>query len=266
MCAGGFLFLLKAAYAQSSPLLNTGSLASQPISAISLAGQPTSLLAFHHFSIGIAGEKRFLLPGYGEYSLALIIPEKKNGFGISAFYGGSLDLHRTNLGLAYARQFGEKMGVALQFNYRVLSISGDYGNTTSVLTRVGFSFQLTPQLKTSIHISDPFGMASSGEKENWAGPDYSAAIGYALSEKCYAGVLIQKQESREPSVIADIIYSPFSYLRVHGGLNATTGASWLGICFRRKNFQFGLCISIDQRVGYWPVSTIGFESAKNPLP
>ena len=266
LCAGGFLFLMPAAYTQSSFLLNAGSLSRNPLSVISLAEQPASLLSNRSLTLGIGGEKTFLVSGYGQYTIALALPEGKNSFGLSAFYGGSVLLHKTNLSLNYARRLGDKLGLALQFNYSSLSLPDNYGKGAAVFSRLGISLQLTPQLKTAFHISDPFGSSSLKNGEWIHRPDYSVGLGYEPSEKFYAGILFQKQESSDPQLFIDLVYNPLSYLRVHGGINAADASSWIGVCWFQRHFQFGLIVSMHQQLGLSPVSHLQFQQRKNQLP
>ncbi len=266
MCAGGFLFLLMSAFAQTTFTLNSGSLSQRPLSVISLAEQPLSLLSSSAFTLGIAGEKRFMLSGYGQYSLGLAVPERKNCFGLSFFYGGSSLLHKTNLSLNYARRLGDKLGLAIQFNYSTLALAETYGKISSIYSRLGLSIQLTPQLKTAFHITDPFGNSSKKNGEPIQSPAYSVGLGYEPSEKFYAGVFFQKQELSDPQFIVDLVYNPISYLRIHGGINTGNGASWIGISWMRKHFQFGLIVSIHQQLGLSPLSLVQFQQTKNQLP
>ena len=266
LCAGGFLFLYHMSWPQASRLLNAGDMGSRPLTIITTANQPVSLLNYRVITAAVAGEKKFLFPSYGQYSLGLAIPEGKNCFGFSVEYGGSSLLSQTLVHLAYARSLGEKLGLALQFNYQSLSLPGIYGKASAIYARLGGAIQLTQQLKMAFHITDPFKNLAVKNGETIHSGDYSAGFGYQPSEKMYAGLLVKKQELQDPQVIVDLLYDPVSSLRVNGQLDLTNGSAGIGLQWKQKYIQFGLMVAIHPQLGISPVSILQFQSMKNKLP
>lgn len=266
LCAGGFLLVMAAAHSQPAVALSAGSQSRHPLSALSVIRQPVNVLSIHAPTLALAGEKKMLLPDYGEYSLALVLPEKKNGFAFSSFYRGSALLHFTDLSLGYARHLGTALGLSVQFNYWSLKVAGNYPKHHRIFTRLGVALPLTSQCKASIHISDPFWGHSQKGEDRLPGSEYVAGLGYDVSEKCYAGMQVRKEEAKEPVLVMDLVYSPVSFLKIHGGIQTGNASSWIGICWKKNRFRFGLVVSVHQILGISPLSIAEMEFKKEERP
>ncbi|MBO9659963.1 MAG: hypothetical protein J7527_14180, partial [Chitinophagaceae bacterium] len=110
--------------------------------------------------------------------------------GTSTGYAG---YRRSRIGLAGARQLGEKVSLGIRINYHQLQVSG-YGNAAAISADAGLLLRLSEKLFFSIQLFNP--TATDASDALYVPAVYSAGIGYEQSEQVYMAMEFIKEQGR----------------------------------------------------------------------
>src|SRR5215467_1466054 len=126
----------------SASYIGLGTYSDDHLDVFSFHANQAALAKMKTVSVGIYGEKRFLLDELGLYNVALTLPTSSGNFGFDARYYGFSEYNESQLGLAYGRSLGHKVDLGVQFNYYSIRIAG-YGNAAAINFEIGTIFHLT---------------------------------------------------------------------------------------------------------------------------
>ena len=93
--------------------------------AFSFTANQAALANSKSMSIGLFGERKFLLEDLHFYQLAFVLPTTSGNFGTKANYSGTASYNQSELGLAYSRNL-DRIDVGVEFNYFSIQAAG-YG-------------------------------------------------------------------------------------------------------------------------------------------
>ncbi|MEO8961818.1 MAG: hypothetical protein ABI325_08055 [Ginsengibacter sp.] len=106
-------------------------------------------------SLGVYGERRFMLAPVNMYTGLLALPTKQGNFAFQTDYFGYKNYNESQLGLAYARHVGSKLDLGIKFNYYSFRIPG-YEGASAVNFEIGAIAHLTDKLNAGIHFIIPW--------------------------------------------------------------------------------------------------------------
>jgi hypothetical protein len=259
------LLLNTNAQAVRSPLsavyLRPGAYSNNHLDAFSFHSNQAALAKIKRLSAGIYSEKRFLLKELGLYDVALTVPTHSGNFGLDARYFGFADYNETQLGFAYARNFGSKMDAGVQFNYYAVRVAG-YGNASSINFEMGAILHLTGKLNAGMHVYNPAGSKLGKNKEEKLASLYSTGFGYEPSEKFFISIEVEKEEDKPVNVNAGLQYKFLSQLLVRVGISAATSSLYFGAGFEWTSIRLDVTASYHPLLGTTP----GLMLLINPRP
>lgn len=217
--------------------------------AFSFANNQAALAGTRYFSMGVFGEKRFMLRELGVYKMALALPTTSGNFGIKADYFGSTAFNESQLGFAYGRNLG-KLDVGVQFNYYMVRALS-YGTASSVNFEGGAILHVTDQFETGVHIYNPT-KADIGKNTGEKLPlIYSAGFGYDASDKLFIGTEIEKTENLPINVNAGLQYS-FEKFFARTGISSATSSFYFGLGFLTNGFRIDATVALHPNLGITP--------------
>ncbi len=120
------------------------------VDVFSITSNQAALAQIKNSSLGVFGEKRFLLEGTNMYSSIFALPTNQGNFAFQADYFGYANYNESQLGIAYARSLGTKLDIGVKFNYYSFRIPG-YQNSSAVNFEIGTIVHLTEQLHAGLH-------------------------------------------------------------------------------------------------------------------
>ena len=202
-------------------------------------------------SVGIYGEKRFLLNELGLYDAAVALPTSSGNFGLDVRYYGFSNYNKSQVGLAYGRSLGSKLDVGVQFNYYNVRIAG-YGNAPAINFEVGAIFHLTDNLNAGLHAYNPVGGSLGKNNEEKLASVYSAGIGYDASEKFFVSIEIEKEENKPVNVNTGLQYKFLPQLLTRIGIATATSSLYLGLGFGLRSLRFDVTASYHPQLGVTP--------------
>jgi len=211
-----------------------------------------SLAQLKNTSVGVFGEKRFLLSALNNYAANIGLTTTSGNFGIKANYFGFSDYNETQLGLAYGRKLGNKVDIGVQFNYNRISISSGYGNASAISFELGTILHLTEKINAGFHVNNPVGGKFGKNQEEKLSSVYAFGLGYEASEKFFISAEIEKEEDRPVNVNAGFQYKFIQQLLVRAGISTATSAVWIGAGITLKSFRVDITTSYNEQLGISP--------------
>jgi len=213
-------------------------------------------------SVGVYGERRYLVEGLNNY-LAVGAMETKSGcFGIELGYFGFNRFNQGRAGLAYALALGSRMDLGVEFNYHLINIPG-YARASTLGFELATLFHLTEKLTAGIQLSDPV-HGKRGQTGNEKLPSvYRGGIGYDPSREFFAGIEIVKEELMPAYVNAGMQYAGIPGIAIRTGYTSSSNSWWMAICYLWRSLSIGISICFHPVLGITPGFFILYQ--ENPV-
>lgn len=232
------------------------------VDVFSFTANQASLAQLKNISVGVYGERRFLLNELNNYTAAIGLPTATGNFGIKANYSGFTDHNETELGLAYGRKLGNKVDIGAQFNYHGIRIAG-YGNASAISFELGTVFHITERLHAGVHASNPVGGKFGKDQQEKLSSVYSFGVGYDASEKFLVSAEIQKEEDQPVNVNAGIQYKFIQQLMARVGVSSAASSAWLGLGLTIKSIRLDITAGYHPQLGVTPGLLLLFNFNKS---
>lgn len=234
------------------------------VDVFSFLSNQASLAQLKSPSVGVYGERRFLLSELNNYTAAIGLPTNSGNFGVKANYAGFSDYNETQLGLAYARKLGSKIDVGLQLNYNSIRINS-YGNASAISFELGTVLHVTDKLHAGLHINNPVGGKFGKDQQEKLPSVYAVGMGYDASEKLLISAEIEKEEDQPINVNAGFQYKLIPQLLVRAGMSSATSSAWVGLGLTLKSFRLDITSSYHPELGITPglLLLFNFNQKKN---
>jgi hypothetical protein len=228
-----------------------GAYSKNHVDAFSFSSNTAALAQINSTSIGVYGEKRFLLASTNLYSAVAALPTKQGNFGLQFDYFGYSNYNESQIGLAYARSLGSKLDIGIKFNYYGFRIPA-YGNASSINFELGAIAHLTDKLHAGIHVYNPVGGKLSKTNNEELTSIYKFGIGYDASEKFLVSAEIIKEEDKPVSVDVGFQYNFLKQFIVRAGTSSETSNSYVGAGVSWKTFRLDLTAGYHPHLGFTP--------------
>jgi hypothetical protein len=226
--------------------------------AFSFVGNQAALAKLKNSSVGVYGERRFMLANLSSYQLSFALPTSSGNFGLQANYFGSASYNQSQLGLAYARNLG-KIDVGAQFNYNQIKATG-YGNAFAANFEAGAILHVSDQFQTGIHVYNPTRVSIGKNGEERLPLVYSFGLGYDASDKFFIGAEIEKVEDQAVNVNTGLQYSFDKKLFVRVGMSSLTSSFYLGVGFLWNGLRIDAAASLHPYLGITPGILLVYNS------
>jgi hypothetical protein len=257
----GFAFLLVIinydAGAQSlrkpvaSSYIGLGAYSINQVDVFSVASNQAVLAQIKNPSMGVYGERRFLLTPVNMYTTLLILPTKEGNFAFQADYFGYENYNESQLGIAYARNVGSKLDLGIKFNYYSFRIPG-YEGSSAVNFEIGAIAHLTDKLNAGVHFYNPVGGALSKTVDEKLSSIYKFGIGYEASGQFFMSAEVVKQEDLPVNINAGVQYSFEKQFFARFGIATETESPYAGAGVSWSNFRVDISASYHPQLGISP--------------
>jgi hypothetical protein len=252
----GLLALLEFVNSQAitKPIMGPGGLnaySSKAPDLFSAFNNQAALAEVKSKSVGLYGERRYLVEGLNNYLAVGSIETKSGSFGIELGYFGFSRFNQSRAGLAYALALGSRMNLGVEFNCLSINIPG-YGRASTLGFELAGLFHITDKLSAGMQMSNPVG----GEfgrpgKENLPSL-YRGGVGYDPSRDFFAGIEIVKEELIPPYVNVGMQYGGIPGVAIRTGFTSTNNSWWMAICYLWRSLRVGISISFHPVLGITP--------------
>ena len=228
-----------------------GAYSNNHIDVFSFSNNQASLAQMKNASVGVYGERRFMLNELSLYKFAIAVPTNSGNFGVNVGYFGFSDYNESQMGLAYARKLGSKIDIGVQFNYNGIKVSG-YGNSSAVNFEIGTVFHLTDKLNAGVHAYNPVGGKYGKNSEEKLASIYTVGLGYEASDKFFVSAEIEKEENQTVSVNGGIQYKVLPQFMIRAGIVTNTSVLYGGASLFLKTFRLDVVASYHPQLGVTP--------------
>ena len=241
--------------------IGPGAYSNSHIDVFSFTANQAALARLKNSSVGIYGEKRYMLNELGFYNTAFALPTSSGNFAVKGGYFGFSDYNETQAGLAYARQLGDKIDIGVQFNYYNIRTAG-YGSASAISAEAGVIMHLTEKLNAGFHIANPMGAKFGKNSDEKLPFVYSAGLGYEGSENFFISLEVEKEESMPVNVNAALQYRFAKQLFARAGIVTNTSAFWLGAGVLYRAVRIDATATYHPQLGITPGLLLIFNFSK----
>lgn len=233
------------------PYISLGAYSTQQADVFSFGNNQAALASAKAPSVGIFGERRFLLAENSLYSLAATIPTSLGNFGLLINYAGFKNFNENKIGLAYGRSLGSKIDIGVQFNYYGYRIPA-YGNASTINFEAGAIVHISEKLNAGLHIYNPIAAKLGKETDEKLAAAYKMGIGYDASENFYVSAEIIKEEDKQVNVTGGIQYRFKKQFFLRAGFVSETSGGFGGAGLLWKNLRLDVSANYHPQLGFSP--------------
>lgn len=248
------LLHLSNAQGVTKPVMGPGGLnaySNKPLDLFSVFNNQAALAQLKSKSVGLYGERRYLVEGLNNY-LGLGAIETRTGcFGIELGYFGFSRFNQARAGLAYALALGSRMNMGVEFNYHSINIPG-YGKASTLGIELGALFHLTEKLNAGMQISNPVGGKFGQAGREKLPAVYRGGIGFDPSREFFAGIEMVKEELMPAYLNAAIQYAGIPGVAIRTGFTSASNSWWMGIGYLWRSLRIGISIGFHPVLGITP--------------
>ena len=159
---------------------------------------------------------------------------------------GSAGYRRSRVGLAGARQLGDKVSLGIRINYHQLQVAG-YGNATAISADAGLLLRLSEKLHFSVQLLNP--AAADAMDALYIPAIYSAGIGYEQSEQVYISLEWKKEQEQLLNGVLSFQYKMHSPLFFRVAVQTSVPSFIFGTGFTRNRLRIDIYSSYHLRLG-----------------
>jgi hypothetical protein len=238
-------------YSIAMPYVGSTAYSSKQNDAFSFTTNQAVLAATTQASVGLYGERRFLLQATSSYAAAVAMPTKMGNFGVSLNYGGFKNFNENKIGLAYARSLGKKVDVGVQFNYYSYKVPA-YANTSAINFELGAIMHFTDKLNGGIQVYNPVGGKLGKNGDEKLASTYKLGLGYDASENFFVSAEVVKEEDKPINVIGNIQYQFAKQFFARAGFLSESTTAYAGVGLSWKNLRLDVSGSYHPQLGFSP--------------
>lgn len=204
------------------------------------------------YSAGFYTDRKFLNASINNFNAAIAVPVNKVGaFGLSANYFGFSLYNETKIGLAYARAFGEKFSMGVQFDFLRVAIA-ENGSRNFYTFELGFLYKPWKTLTIGAHVYNPIPY----KVEKNFGERLPTVMKFGLGYQPARQVLITAEYEQDifykPQFKAGVEYLPIKYLAIRGGVQTTPFSASFGLGGNVAGAQLDVSASFHPMLGFTP--------------
>ena len=233
------------------PYTSLGAYSTKQADVFSFGNNQAALASVKTTSVGIYGERRFLLSETSLYSLAAAIPTSLGNFGLQLNYSGFKNFNESKIGLAYSRSLGSKLDIGVQFNYYGYRIP-TYGNASTINFEAGAIVHFSEKLNGGIHIYNPVAGKLGKSSDEKLAAAYKLGLGYDASDNFYVSAEIIKEEDKPVNVTGGIQYHFKKQFFVRAGFVSETTSGFGGVGIAWKNLRLDIAANYHPQLGFSP--------------
>lgn len=211
-------------------------------------------LAFvDEIAFGIYTDRKFIAAKTNNFNVAMALPFKNKigTFGVSANYYGYKFYNETKIGLAYARKFGTKFSIGIQFDYMHFFIF-ENGQKNIFTLEAGFQYRPWKVLTFGAHIYNPIPYKMDKIFNERLPTIVKLGLGYEPSTKVLIAAEYQQDIRNKPQFKGGIEYRPIKYLNLRVGVQTTPFSFSFGLGTAVKGFRLDAGSSYHPVLGFTP--------------
>ncbi len=215
------------------------------------------------YSVGIYSDRKFVNASINNFNGAVALPisEKIGTFGVSANYYGYKYYNETKIGLAYARRFGQKFSLGVQFDFLRMIIF-ENGSRNFYTFEIGMQYKPWKVLTIGAHIYNPIPFKVERVFSERLPTIIKFGLGYEPSSKVLIAAEYEQDIHYKPQFKAGVEYRPIKYLSIRVGAQTTPFSANFGVGANVKGLNIDLASSYHPVLGFTPQAAIIYSFTK----
>ncbi|MCB8994606.1 MAG: hypothetical protein H6538_03250 [Bacteroidales bacterium] len=214
---------------------------------------------YHKFALGFHHENRYVIEEYSLHAIALTLPVKAATFGLSYTYFGYSAYNESKIGIAYGRNFGDKISAGIQLNYHYEYISGDYQSRHALTVEGGIQYKPLSNMRIGVHVFNPTRAQLSPVNLDTLTTCLRAGLSYSPIEKFWMGVETEKSINYEMRFKSGIEYEVIKGLNLRTGIITAPFQNTFGLGFKISRISGDVAFSHHQTLGFTPHFSMQIE-------
>ena len=227
------------------------------ISPFSVFNNQAALAQVKRFSIGIDYRQPFLIDGFADKALAVVIPTPLSTFALSVQQKGILGYNESRFGFAMANSLGKRISAGIQFNYFQVDFPEQGSHRGTFLIEFGILYQTTKNVTLGLHIFNPAG--ASIESLNLKS-DLPVSATSGISVKPSSNLLfvaaIAYCTDKPLNIRMGIEYQFAESFFLRGGFSGKPIRHSVGLGYKCRSFATDFAMVHHETLGYTPSISI----------
>ncbi|MBT3207662.1 MAG: hypothetical protein HN704_16315 [Bacteroidetes bacterium] len=208
-------------------------------------------LGFHH-------ENKFFNNDFGLQSFALALPTKSGVFAFNLSYFGFTEYNESKIALSYAKSFGEKFSVGIQFDYFNTFINDNFDNQGTMVIEAGIISEPVENLIIGAHIFNPTKSQISKSTEEKVPTIFKIGVAYKFYEKTTICIETEKDIDFSSVFKIGIEYLIVKNVLLRTGFRTNPANFSFGIGYLFRKFSADIAFSRHEIFGTTPHFSIGY--------
>lgn len=210
--------------------------------------------------VGGSFQNRFLVSELSDKTGFLLVPVKSSVFAVSFYQFGKAPFRSGKVGFAYARSFGHRLSLGLQFNRYSLYLPEEKRSVATAGAELGGQYLLNEKLVIGLHVSNPY-----RAKIHLYSGDYSfdsviaAGFFYRLSDAFSFLAEAEQRSDDDLRIKTGFEYCIREVIFIRGGVAGKPYKLSGGAGFCLGNFTVDLAASYHQNLGSSPSVSFQYQ-------
>jgi len=209
-------------------------------------------------TVAIAFQKPFAGYELNSQSAIFVVPFNKNVFGLSFQRYGFASYNEQRAAFCYAKGFGDKLYVALNFNYHLVAIDS-YGSSSTYSVEAGIQYHLNDRFSVGAHVANPTRSSLQSDVNLVIPSKIQVGMSYLFSEKVLVALAAEKTLAGGIDTRAGIEYQIIKLFALRGGFSANPFKHYAGVGFGFRNLKMDIAASSQPVLGYSPQIALSYE-------
>ena len=218
----------------------------------SVNNNQAGLADLQRFAVGINYQNRFQLAETSTKSVAAALHTRTGNFALSFNRFGYSEYSENSFGLAYARQFGERVSAGLQFDYLNINQPSAYGSNGVFLFEVGLQAKPIDNMQVGVHVFNPTKAKMAEYEDERVNTSFRFGVNYFFSQIVQLAAEVEKTMQTDLRCKVGIEYQIINNLYLRTGFRSKPNEFCFGAGYTFKGLTFDFAFSTHQ---YLPMST-----------
>ena len=207
--------------------------------------------------VAIAYEQRFSDKDLNAQSLVLVYPFGKHVFGLSFQKYGISAFNEQKVGLTYARQYGEKLNLAINVNLHQLKILS-YGNANAASAEIGIQYKFNETMLIGAHVANPNRSSYNADLSASVPVVMQLGFAYKLSDQVLIISAAEQTLNYQPDFRLGGEYKIVECFRLRGGVSMNPFKQYFGFGFNYQHLKIDAASASQAVLGYSPQLALSY--------
>ncbi len=214
-------------------------------------------------SIGLYGEKRFLLRELNFFQASGMLQTNSGGIGGHVEYFGAALFNQLQATLSYGRLITEGFAVGGGFHFHQVNQSGPYGKANAITGSFGLMAALPGNMRLGISAYNPM-RSKWGKSEDRIPAHYSLGLGGDIGRNLFLGASVVKEEGHPLDVQIAMHYQFLDNFFMRGGIATHSANYFAALGWKLTAFRFDLASGYHPQLGWTPGVALVYNFQSKP--